>query len=156
MKNFIIYLPTYKQSVLLAQRALTSAEKFNWDVELFQGVDGKLFDWGSTNLAINQENAKCRDMMSRPGVRGCFMSHYLLWKKCLEINEPIGIFEHDIEFNSVPNSFPPFNDVLKLEGFSKKKARPAGEWYEVTKTLINTQLSLIKNLVSRPGTIFIK
>lgn len=36
--------------------------------------------------------------MSRPGVIGCFYSHYSLWKKCVELNEPIMIFEDDVKF----------------------------------------------------------
>jgi len=36
--------------------------------------------------------------MSRPGVIGCFYSHYNLWMKCIELNEPIMIFEDDVKF----------------------------------------------------------
>jgi GR25 family glycosyltransferase involved in LPS biosynthesis len=36
--------------------------------------------------------------MMRPGVVGCFYSHYRLWQKCLELNEPIFIFEDDVIF----------------------------------------------------------
>ena len=38
------------------------------------------------------------EKMSRPGVIGCFYSHYNLWKKCAELNEPIMIFEDDVKF----------------------------------------------------------
>lgn len=38
------------------------------------------------------------DKMSRPGVIGCFYSHYMLWEKCIELNEPIMIFEDDVLF----------------------------------------------------------
>ena len=34
--------------------------------------------------------------VSMPGVIGCFYSHLLLWKKCVELNKPIMIFEDDI------------------------------------------------------------
>jgi GR25 family glycosyltransferase involved in LPS biosynthesis len=34
----------------------------------------------------------------RPGVLGCFYSHYRLWQKCVELNEPIFIFEDDVIF----------------------------------------------------------
>lgn len=34
----------------------------------------------------------------RPGVIGCFYSHYRLWQKCIELNEPIFIFEDDVIF----------------------------------------------------------
>lgn len=36
--------------------------------------------------------------LSRPGVVGCFYSHYALWQKCVDLNEPIMIFEDDVKF----------------------------------------------------------
>jgi len=36
--------------------------------------------------------------LSRPGVVGCFYSHYALWNKCIELGEPIMIFEDDVKF----------------------------------------------------------
>ena len=36
--------------------------------------------------------------VSMPGVIGCFYSHYGLWKKCIELDEPIMIFEDDVKF----------------------------------------------------------
>lgn len=36
--------------------------------------------------------------LSRPGVIGCFYSHYNLWKKCVQLGEPIMIFEDDVKF----------------------------------------------------------
>ena len=36
--------------------------------------------------------------LSRPGVVGCFYSHYALWERCVELNEPIMIFEDDVKF----------------------------------------------------------
>lgn len=36
--------------------------------------------------------------VNMPGVIGCFYSHYNLWKKCVELDEPIMIFEDDVKF----------------------------------------------------------
>jgi GR25 family glycosyltransferase involved in LPS biosynthesis len=54
-----------------------------------------------------------QEKMSSPGVIGCFYSHYGLWKKCVELNEPIMIFEDDVKFY---RSFEPvdWEDVLIL------------------------------------------
>jgi GR25 family glycosyltransferase involved in LPS biosynthesis len=38
------------------------------------------------------------EKLSRPGVVGCFYSHYALWQRCVELNEPIMIFEDDVKF----------------------------------------------------------
>lgn len=39
-----------------------------------------------------------KEKMKRPGVVGCFYSHYGLWRRCVELNEPIMIFEDDVKF----------------------------------------------------------
>lgn len=66
---------------------------------------GKLYE----RQLINSDSNK----MSSPGVMGCFFSHYALWKKCIELNEPIMIFEDDVKFY---RTYEPvvWNDVLIL------------------------------------------
>ena len=39
-----------------------------------------------------------KEKLSMPGVIGCFYSHYDLWRKCIELDEPIMIFEDDVKF----------------------------------------------------------
>jgi glycosyl transferase family 25 len=34
----------------------------------------------------------------RPGVLGCFHSHYRAWKRCSDLNKPLLIFEDDVIF----------------------------------------------------------
>jgi hypothetical protein len=38
-----------------------------------------------------------KNKAGKPGVMGCFYSHYRLWGKCVELNETIGIFEDDVK-----------------------------------------------------------
>lgn len=133
MKSFVIYLPNRQQSVFLANRCLKTSKEHGWDLTLFEGVDGATVssdtDWNQWNIKINQESKKCRTVMQKPGVRGCFLSHWLLWNKCVELDEPIGIFEHDVEFLEAPPDKLEFNDILKLEGFVEHSPRPAGVWW---------------------------
>jgi GR25 family glycosyltransferase involved in LPS biosynthesis len=133
MKNYVIYLPDYRYSIELANCALSSGHHHKWNLELYAGVNG--MSVAEEDLKICQQDAKCRDMMTRPGVLGCFLSHWQLWNLCVKMQTPIGIFEHDIEFVK-PAPEQDFTHVLKLEGFSKKKARPAGEWYEGARAYI--------------------
>lgn len=42
-----------------------------------------------------------------PGELGCFASHYLLWEKCLELNEPIVVIEDDAQLEEC------FDDSMK-------------------------------------------
>jgi GR25 family glycosyltransferase involved in LPS biosynthesis len=135
MKNYVIYLPEYTSSVELANRALSTGLEHGWSLELYAGVNGLTCDW--KDLKICQQDAKCRDMMQLPGVQGCFLSHWNLWNLCVQQNCPVGIFEHDIEFIGPPPQ-QDFEHVLKLEGFLKKKPRPAGEWYEGARAYLIT------------------
>lgn len=135
MKNFVIGLPAYPKSMMQVQCAIESGRHVGWNLELFSGTDGTIADLSAHGITVNQQDAKCRDMMTLPGVRGCFLSHWRLWNLCSSLNEPIGIFEHDIEFLTGPPNIE-FEHVLKLEGFMLKKPRPAGAWYEGARAYI--------------------
>jgi GR25 family glycosyltransferase involved in LPS biosynthesis len=55
----------------------------------------------------------CGAKQLSPGVMGCFYSHYSLWERCLELDEPIMIFEDDVK---VYRGFKPviWDEVLVL------------------------------------------
>lgn len=80
----------------IKNRKLTGAEiqKFIkpelWD-EFFHRHEIKIIE---RQYVSEQDYGK----LSRPGVVGCFYSHYALWNKCVELNEPIMIFEDDVKF----------------------------------------------------------
>ena len=99
MKSFVIYLPGHKKTEEHLPTLVESATKHHWDIELFPGFDGRSHRFP---YKIDQRYPKGADQFTRAGVRGCFMSHYALWKKCLELKEPIGIFESDIIFRKSP------------------------------------------------------
>ena len=47
------------------------------------------------------------------GAKGCFISHFMLWQECININEPIIICEHDALFiNNWTN--PDYKEILHL------------------------------------------
>jgi GR25 family glycosyltransferase involved in LPS biosynthesis len=131
MEGYIIYLPGYANSVRWAQNALDSAKKYNWNVQLYPGVDGtkmKIQDFG---LTVYSSSKKANRLFEKSGVHGCFLSHYHLWKKAIQENKTIAVFEHDAmflkEFADVQ-----FVDVIKLYGFKKAKPNFIGNWWEST------------------------
>lgn len=134
MKGFVIYLPQYERSSKMAESAFQSGTTLGWDLELFCGVDGKTVsddgDWHRYNIKFNETDKKCRKMMDKPGVRGCFLSHWTLWNLCIDRDTPIGIFEHDITFLGPPIFNLDFRHLLKLENLGEQKARAAGVWYQ--------------------------
>lgn len=106
MKSFIVYLSKIESSLKTALNLKKQLEDFNMPVELFEGTYGNdavpMMEEEGRNLhtlgikgPIDPNDPKINKMMT-PGVKGCFYSHFRLWQKCVELNEPIIIFEDDI------------------------------------------------------------
>jgi GR25 family glycosyltransferase involved in LPS biosynthesis len=49
--------------------------------------------------SLIDSNSNYAKKASSPGVKGCFLSHYSLWKLCADLNEPIMIWEDDIDIH---------------------------------------------------------
>ena len=131
MKSYIIILRNHDKSEEYGSQALLTGKEQGWDVERFDAIDGRLNSLSEFNIKPTTLNKKCFNAFSRSGVIGCFLSHYSLWKKCLDKNKPIGIFEQDIIFQKSPIFNQEFSDILRLD----KPAMPGkncgtGEWWE--------------------------
>ena len=109
MKNFIICLSKIESSISTALNLKKQLEDFNLETELFEGTYGNdavkmmeeegrtIHPWGIKGPAVSVlADERICGKFSRPGVKGCFYSHYNLWKKCVELDEPIIIWEDDI------------------------------------------------------------
>jgi GR25 family glycosyltransferase involved in LPS biosynthesis len=69
---------------------------YGYDVEKIFAQEGRVLH--HTSFKGNPVDDEYRALATRPGVMGCFHSHFRLWKQCLKINEPILIFEDDVIF----------------------------------------------------------
>jgi GR25 family glycosyltransferase involved in LPS biosynthesis len=109
MKSFIICLSKIPSSFETALNLRKQLEEYNMPVELFEGTYGtdavKMME--KENRSWHPFGIKGPDVEvdpdavpsqkgNSPGVKGCFYSHYRLWQKCVELNEPIIIWEDDI------------------------------------------------------------
>ena len=52
MKGYVIYLPSYPDSVSMANRAMETGTMRNWDLELFEGVNGMEKGLSDYNLKV--------------------------------------------------------------------------------------------------------
>ena len=96
----------------LSKECIDSANKFGIQAEIFPatwGDDLKVFKKGQSRKEIN------------PGLKGCLLSHYRLWKKCIASAKPMMIFEHDnFVLREIPeNLMNTFEDVLHLDFASR-------------------------------------
>ena len=120
LKARIIYLPTVPHTVEAANRALISAREHGLDAELYPGYAPKEADDIIRHLHLKpySPGPKIYDIKnSKPGVRGCFVSHLHLWKWCFgEAQEPVVIMEHDaIITRDIPKI--DFRDILHLDAW---------------------------------------
>jgi glycosyl transferase family 25 len=117
MKSFIIYLSKIENSRFFAKKLLQDLRSVNIEANLFEGT------YGLEAIEIfEKENRKVCDLLykgrpisgsEKPGHKGCFYSHYRLWQKCLELNEPIMIFEDDVKLYRGYEEIE-FQDVLMI------------------------------------------
>ena len=105
MKSFIICLSKIEASLKTATELKQKLEEFDMPVELFEGTYGtdavEMMDQegrtvhpfgikGPSAIAVPGDTSVAK--MQTPGVKGCFYSHYNLWRKCAELDEPILIW----------------------------------------------------------------
>jgi GR25 family glycosyltransferase involved in LPS biosynthesis len=117
MKSYIIILQESEHSKKIGAESISEANKFGIYPEVHNGVLGynapeKFKEYGITRFLT-------RDIIDNPGHQGCFLSHFELWIKCVKLNEPILILEHDGVFiRELPvDILNRFDGVLKLDPF---------------------------------------
>lgn len=116
--TYIIRLKDNLISKLLAQRCYESCLNINQpNVSFFEAIDGT-----KEELFIPPESFhSILNLIKQPNTTvtqaevACFLSHLLLWVKCVELDEPIVILEHDaIMVNDY--SFHPFLSTISYLG----------------------------------------
>ncbi|MGF1721739.1 glycosyltransferase family 25 protein [Vibrio kyushuensis] len=96
MKAYCITLNGCEDRQLTTEAVLSKAQL---SVEFFIGVDARV---DAHPLLDRIREKQFLFKMGRPaaiGEFGCYASHYLMWQKCVELNEPIIIFEDDFDIN---------------------------------------------------------
>lgn len=107
MRAYVIILSKIPSSYETGIKVYNQLKDYGLDARLHEGTYGnrvqKIFDHEGrhlhhTSFKGNPVDDEYRALATRPGVMGCFHSHYRLWKTCVELNEPILIFEDDVIF----------------------------------------------------------
>lgn len=128
MKAYVITLLDSELSKQFSNKTIESGNKFGQHVEVWPAVNGSLHG----NEKLNRYGIPGFLLFGHaPGVVGCFLSHYEIWQKCVEMNETLMVLEHDAEFiRALPsNIHDHYSGVLKLDPY-----RPIEPDY---KTLVN-------------------
>jgi glycosyl transferase family 25 len=114
IKTFIIRLEENEHSCKMAEDCMQQAKIFGLRPSYFKAIHGKDSDYHYDITGIKKQG---KFKKNKIGVIGCFFSHYYLWKKCIKLNEPILILEHDGYMIRPIDSLmlDSFSDVLKLD-----------------------------------------
>jgi len=145
MKAFVITLKDNEYSEKSAKEVIRHAARYAQVVEKFYGVGKETayeelyknelrWTWADNNTReticpitkLKNFPYTAADLRAKIG---CSMSHYYLWKKCVELDEPILILEHDAIFIS---KFPPYavdliNGICQIN--DPRGATRKGAWW---------------------------
>lgn len=141
IKAYIIRIPE-DASIEQANECAKSLKEHNVPYEFFDGIYKHNLDevWRKENLQLYRKQSNNKKVA---GVKGCFLSHYMLWKKCIERDTPIIIFEHDgLLIKPLPQVlFESEYDVLNLDYSSREVDN---YWEHVEKNFGTEILSWVK------------
>ena len=104
-KKYIIALPDVPESLAGAELCMQSAERFGEreGMEIFPGINRyeseKFFKSQNLTWSYPRQGRKPKSMSLAE--MGCFASHYLLWKKCVDLDEPVMVLEDDVKFQAL-------------------------------------------------------
>ena len=115
MKAYIITLKDHQLSETVSKDCQTQATKFGINVEVFDAIWGIHYQKHMTESGLKLGRVKKGKM--NLGHYGNFFSHYHLWLKCIDLQTPIIILEHDGYFiRPIPEDIlNNFTDILKLD-----------------------------------------
>ena len=119
-KTFVIAIKGHSVSEAQLNDCLSSAKKYNWSVDVFWGINGNTLTENSWK-EINVTPLLHKPTMNRKGTWGCFFSHWLLWNKCVELNEPIIVLEHDAVITEPWKPIEINDSMIKLHRYYKQK-----------------------------------
>jgi GR25 family glycosyltransferase involved in LPS biosynthesis len=125
MKAFIIRLKENKLSCKIAEECVQQAQTFGTKIEYFDGIYGNIGLEIFKKYNVKKFDRKVKEIT--PGIVGCAASHYLLWKKCVELDETLLILEQDgYQIRPLPADIEDnFTDIIKLDN-----CRPSLDGYE--------------------------
>ena len=184
IKGYIIRIKEHSDSEILAKICRDSWIKNNrnWPIRYFDAITPELnesimtrdfldweYPWEGEHLDMGTGLLKKAYPTKNPGARiSCALSHYTLWKQCIEDNKPIAILEHDaiftraIDISILESKFDIigindprratrlsekyFNDIQDVYRTSRKKVMsvPKIDSYEVPQGLAGNSAYIIK------------
>jgi hypothetical protein len=114
---YILHLPGNKQSDRMTKRCVESCENTGQKYKLWEGFNG-LGEGIIAPKHLEKEPwlkwIKCPNSALKNGEVAAFLGHVSLWAKCIEIDQPIVILEHDAVMIKKFEEHPCLNAIIYL------------------------------------------
>lgn len=115
--TYIITLKNHTESELMAQRCLDSCNKVGQKAILWEAFDGTEGNVKIPIHAIGRDYLKYLKLVNftlTPPEVCCLLSHVSLWSRCIELDQPIVILEHDAVVVAKYAEHMAFNSIVYL------------------------------------------
>ena len=101
MKAYVVYVKGHKLSEKYKEIALNNCLRQKWEAEEFEGITPKTLDT-CDDIPIAEGSRAADFFREDPNGRfrtkkSCFNNHIRVWKKCIELNEPVAFIEQDAD-----------------------------------------------------------
>ncbi len=129
MRSFVIAIDGNVESQASADRCIKSGKEHGTYIEKFDAVIPKsdvykiCNELGITTNRFTDKHSRIENAI------GCFLSHYVLWKTSISINEPIAIFEHDAIITApLPDTPPKYCGIIGAPSYGRFKTPSYEGW----------------------------
>jgi len=156
--SYIIRIKDHKNSEMMAQRCLDSCFRVGQKAELWDAFDGTQGEivvpehsrdktWVSWLKLVNTT-------LSKPEIC-CFLSHFSLWCRCIEVDQPIVCLEHDAVMLKPYTAHGVMNSVVYLGSNEQYRAKywnpipPHAQLGENFRYILRTHAYAIDPLVAK-------
>ena len=118
---------------LMLPHTIAYCNRYNWSHEVVNAVNGytlneSLWDHLELKMPIKTVDST-QKFADKPGAQGCFLSHFMLWNRCIELGQPIIILEDDAEVVDLLPEIKLDLDLVKLHKPRMLKNNPrVGAW----------------------------
>lgn len=96
-----IYVINLATSSARRERISARLNELKIPFEIFPAVDGRTHPHPLFARYNDKKRQRYRRKKLAGGELGCFASHYLLWQKCLELNQPLVVMEDDVNVSDL-------------------------------------------------------
>lgn len=116
---YIIRISSNAESVRLSERCAQSCEQVGMPFQFFEGIDGT---GGRLVVPASLQDCKALSWLKVTDHElsvteiACALSHFALWVKCVELDRPIVILEHDAVMVQAFRDYQAYNQIIYLGG----------------------------------------